>query len=158
MELLDPTSIIFDYLEGPRYLEESIFGMSKADMMLRPIDGKWSTLEVICHITDMEIVYADRIKRIIAEDMPEFKDANQEIFAKRLFYHEREPTEEIHLIYSIRNHISKILKQLDQKDWFRSGIHSVYGEMSLFQIINNIILHIPHHIQFIEEKRKKLQI
>jgi hypothetical protein len=61
-------TLIFEYLEGPKILEESLLGMSKEDMLKRPIEGKWSTLEVICHIADMEIVYADRIKRILAEE------------------------------------------------------------------------------------------
>ncbi|GIX42484.1 MAG: hypothetical protein KatS3mg129_2217 [Leptospiraceae bacterium] len=151
-------SLILDYLEGPKILEEALLGMSKNDMLKRPIEGKWSTLEVICHITDMEIVYADRIKRILAEDKPTMFGTDPNTFAKNLFYHDREPTEELHLVYSIRNHIGKILKQLKESDWNRIGIHSEAGEITLLQIVKNITLHIPHHVKFIKEKKEALNI
>jgi hypothetical protein len=150
--------LIGQYLEGPKILEESLLDMAKNDMLKKPIPGKWSTLEVICHLADMEIVYADRIKRILAENQPTFFGANPVEYAKNLFYHDREPTEELHLIYSIRNHISKILKQLGPHDWQRKGIHSEAGEMTLLQIVKNITLHIPHHVKFIKEKKVALKI
>lgn len=150
-------TLIFEYLEGPKILEESLLGMSKEDMLKRPIEGKWSTLEVICHIVDMEIVYADRIKRILAEERPTLFSANPSHFAKSLYYHDREPTEELHLIYSIRNHIAKILKKLEEHHWHRIGIHSEIGEINLLKIVKNITLHIPHHVQFILEKKEKLK-
>ena len=51
-------------------LREAVAGMSQEQLIARPIPGKWSTLEVICHLADFEIVYADRIKRVIAENEP----------------------------------------------------------------------------------------
>jgi len=149
-------TLVLEYLEGPNILEESFIGMSKEDMLKRPIEGKWSTLEVICHISDIEIVYADRIKRILAEERPTLFSANPELFAKFLYYHDREPTEELHLIYSIRNQIAKILKQLEEHHWHRIGVHSKLGEITLFQVIKTITSHIPHHVKFILEKKEKL--
>ncbi len=149
-------SLILEYMEGPKILEESLLGMSKEDMLKRPIEGKWSTLEVICHISDIEIVYADRIKRILAEERPTLFSANPERFAKSLYYHDREPTEELHLIYSIRNHVAKILNQLEEHHWQRIGIHSKLGEVTLLQVIKTITYHIPHHVKFILEKKEKL--
>ncbi|MFN3603754.1 MAG: DinB family protein [Leptonema sp. (in: bacteria)] len=146
--------MIFDYLQGPQKLEETILGMSEEELFLRPIPEKWTTLEVICHISDMELVYADRIKRILVEENPILTNANENLYAKKLFYHKRKATEEMHFIYSIRNQISKILNNLDISDWFRIGIHSLIGEINLYQIVQNITNHIPHHIQFILEKKK----
>jgi hypothetical protein len=42
--------------------------MDRSQLLARPIPRKWSTLEVVCHLADFEIVYADRIKRVIAEN------------------------------------------------------------------------------------------
>ena len=59
--------LIDDYLAGPQLLRQAVAGMSPEQLLARPVRGKWSTLEVICHLADFEIVYADRIKRVIAE-------------------------------------------------------------------------------------------
>ena len=36
----------------------------------RPVPGKWSTLEVVCHLVDSEQAWCHRMKRVIAEDNP----------------------------------------------------------------------------------------
>jgi hypothetical protein len=41
--------------------------MTGAQLLARPIAGKCTPLEVICHLADSEIVYADRRKRLIAK-------------------------------------------------------------------------------------------
>ena len=96
-------------------------------MLARPIPGKWSTLEVICHIADFEIVYADRIKRIIAENEPTLFGGDPTEFAARLAYHQRNPEEELLLIALIRQQVARILRTLKPEDFQRRGIHSTVG-------------------------------
>ena len=69
----EPMALIDDYLAGPGLLRQAVAGMSRDQLLARPIPGKWSTLEVICHLADFEIVGADRIKRVIAENEPKFQ-------------------------------------------------------------------------------------
>jgi hypothetical protein len=57
--------LIDDYLAGPPLLRQAVAGISREQFIARPIPGKWSTLEVVCHLADFEIVYADRIKRVV---------------------------------------------------------------------------------------------
>ena len=63
-------TLIDDYLAGPQLLRKAVAGMSQEQLIARPVAGKWSSLEVICHLADFEIVGADRIKRVIAENEP----------------------------------------------------------------------------------------
>ena len=67
---MEPKTLIDNYLDGTQLLRKAVAGMSQEQLLARPIPGKWSTLEVICHLADFEIVYADRIKRVIAENEP----------------------------------------------------------------------------------------
>ncbi len=43
-------------------------GVSREQLDAHPVPGKWSICEVVCHIADYEPVYADRMKRVIAEN------------------------------------------------------------------------------------------
>src|SRR5881227_3502922 len=90
------------YLAGPAALRKAVKGMSREQVLTRPVPGKWSTLEVICHFGDFEPVYADRIKRVIAEDRPTLPDGDEKLFAARLIYQQRDLEEELHVISSIR--------------------------------------------------------
>src|SRR6478752_1921291 len=94
--------LINDFAAGPQLLREAVRGMNRDQLVARPVPGKWSTLEVVCHIADFEIVGADRIKRVIAKDKPTLPDGDETAFAARLAYHERELEEELQLIGPIR--------------------------------------------------------
>ena len=48
-----------------------------------PIPGTWTTRQVICHIADFEPVYADRMKRALAEDQPTVFGGDPDAFAAR---------------------------------------------------------------------------
>ena len=80
-------------------------------MLARPFAGKWSTLEVVCHLADFEIVFADRIKRVIAENNPTMFGGNPDEFAARLAYHQRDAEEELVLIEHIRKQVARILAE-----------------------------------------------
>ena len=67
MPTADP---IEEYLAGIWTLRSAVAGMTLDQLKSRPIEGKWSTLEVVAHLADFDVVYSDRIKRIIATEKP----------------------------------------------------------------------------------------
>ena len=149
-------ALIDDYWAGPQLLRQAVAGMSREQLLARPIPGKWSTLEVICHLADFEIVGADRIKRVIAENEPTLFDGDENLFAARLAYHERDADEELLLIETIRKQVARILRTLKPEDFQRRGIHSEAGPLTLEGFVHRSTGHIPHHVRFIQEKRKAL--
>ena len=59
-----------EYLAGSSAVRRAVAGMSREQVLARPVPGRWSTLEVVCHLADSEAIYADRMKRVLAEDRP----------------------------------------------------------------------------------------
>ena len=153
---MEPIMLIDDYLAGPAMLRQAVAGMTQEQLVVRPVPGKWSTLEVICHLADFEIVGADRIKRVIVENEPTLFGGNEKIFAARLAYHQRNAEEELLLIELIRKQVARILRTLKPEDFQRRGIHTEVGPLTLEALVQRRIRHIPHHLRFIEEKRKVL--
>jgi hypothetical protein len=150
--------MIEEYRAGPGILRQAVAGMTGEQLLARPIPGKWSTLEVVCHLADFEIVYADRMKRVIAEEEPTLFGGDPEMFAARLGYQKRDLEEELAVVEIIRKEVSRILGDLGEQDFQRHGIHSEYGPLTLETILMRVTNHIPHHVRFIEEKRKALGI
>jgi uncharacterized damage-inducible protein DinB len=95
-----------DYLAGPGTLRQAVAGLSREQILARPIVGKWSVLEVVCHLADFEPVYADRMKRVIAEDKPSLIGADEKLFAKTLSYHDRDLDEELAIIQHTRSQLA----------------------------------------------------
>lgn len=150
--------LIDQYATGPELLRAVTQGMSREQLLARPVPGKWSTLEVICHLADFEIVYADRLKRVIAEQEPTFFGGDPDVFAARLAYHSRDLDEELQLIAACRGHVARILRTLGEADFARIGKHSEAGPLTLLQLLQRVTNHAVHHGKFIEEKRAALGV
>src|SRR6476620_1542604 len=108
--------LINEFAAGPQLLREAVKGMSREQVTARPVAGKWSTLEVVCHVADFEIVGADRIKRVIAENKPTLPDGDENLFAKGLAYHSRELDEELQVVGAIRAQVARVLRTLKDED------------------------------------------
>lgn len=149
-ELLD------QYAAGPHLLRESVAGMSDEQLKAKPVPDRWSTLEVICHLSDAEGVYAERMKRVIAEDEPPLRSMDPDAWLPRLAYHSRDADEELRLVEVTRGQLGRILSSLKPADFQRQGRHSEDGLLTLETLLQRITNHIPHHVQFIREKRTAL--
>ena len=152
------SQLIADYVAGAAALRKVVAGMSAEQVKARPVAGKMSTLEVVCHLSDFDPVLAERMKRIISHDKPLLVGADENLFLKALAYHERDLAEELNLIEATRRQMAKILGKLPEEAWSRVGNHSERGLVTLEQTVQTATRHIPHHVKFIEEKRKALGI
>jgi uncharacterized damage-inducible protein DinB len=128
--------------------------MTRDQLRARPVPGKWSTLEVVCHIADYEPIYADRMKRVIALKEPELLKGDPALFVARLACDYRDLEEELALIQLTRRQMARILRTLDPEDFQRRGAHSRDGTLTLEDLLQRTTGHIPHHVRFIEEKRR----
>ncbi|MGH7127350.1 MAG: DinB family protein, partial [Planctomycetaceae bacterium] len=131
--------------------------MTAEQLDARPVPGKWSTRQVVCHIADFEPVYADRMKRVIAENEPTFFGGDPDVFAARLAYEQRDVAEELRLIEVVRGQMARILRTLSPEGFQRKGIHSADGPLTLQTLLERITRHVPHHVRFIEEKRQAMR-
>ncbi len=111
--------LVSEYCAGPQQLRAAVEGMTAEELDARPIPGKWSTKQVICHIADFEPVYVDRMKRVIAENEPTLMSGDPDLFAARLAYDERDVVVELDFIEAARKHMGPILKSLRPADFLR---------------------------------------
>ncbi len=149
-------ALIDAYLAGPATLRAAVRGLSREQLVARPVAGKWSTLEVVCHLADFDPILADRMKRVIAEDRPQLLGADEKRFAAALAYHQRDPEEELALIEQTRAQMARILRTLPDEALGRVGVHNERGELTLERLLTITTKHLPHHVQFIHEKRQAL--
>jgi hypothetical protein len=147
------TALIDEYAAGPYILERAVAGMSDDALRATPVVGKWSTQQVVCHIADFEPVYADRMKRVLAEQEPALLSGDPDLFAAKLAYDRRVVEEELQIIELARKQMVRILRTLEPSDFQRKGIHSSDGPLTLETLLRRITGHIPHHVKFIEDKK-----
>jgi hypothetical protein len=152
----DFSALIDAYSGGAKLIRDALRSTAKIDLDARPIEGKWSVREVVCHLADSEIVYADRMKRVIVEDNPTFFEADPNLFVPALHCPQRPVDRELDVIEAIRAHMLPILQSCDANVFRRTGVHSLDGKMTLQTLLERITNHLPHHVAFIEEKLHKM--
>jgi uncharacterized damage-inducible protein DinB len=152
----DISSLIESYSRGAKLLRDAVRSTPESSWDATPFVGKWSIRQVVCHLADSEIVYADRMKRVIAEDNPTLFEADPDVFIPALHCSQRPWETELNVVETVRKHMLSILQSCDVEDFQRPGYHSTDGPVTLETLLDRITAHIPHHISFIEEKRRAL--
>ena len=149
-------SLIEAYERGPELLKAAVrkFPANRLADPLPP--GEWSVLQIVCHLSDFEVVFADRLKAVVAEDGPQLPVRDENRFSARLHYENRQISDELELIALIRRQVAQLLRSLNADDFRRVGIHSEAGPLTLQQLLARIGGHLPHHAEFIERKLQLL--
>lgn len=149
-------TLIEQYLAGPQQLRQLVAGMSREQVIARPIPGKWSTLEVVAHLADFDPIFADRMKRIIAEEKPTLMGADETKFTAALCYQDRDLEEELTIIDMTHRQLARILRKMPDSVLQRVGNHNERGPMTLEKLLTSATNHITHHAKFIQDKRAAL--
>src|SRR5215813_573431 len=121
-------ALIAAYERGVEDLRVAVAGMTNEQLRSRPVAGKWSTLEVVCHVSDCEQFFADRMKRTLSMDRPLL------VGADGWRYHDRDLDEELALVGLTRRQMARILRLMPDEAWQRHAVHTETGVVTLRQL------------------------
>ena len=62
--------LIDQYADGGDKLTEAIAGLSEEQMAAFPVPGTWSIQQIVLQLLDSDLIGAERMKRVTAEDDP----------------------------------------------------------------------------------------
>jgi uncharacterized damage-inducible protein DinB len=153
---LSIADLIAAYERGIADLRAAVSGMTEDEVRRRPVPGKWSTLEVICHVSDCEQFFADRMKRTLAMDRPLLVGADGFRYLEPVQYHQRDLHEELDLVEITRRQMARILRLVPVEAWGRTAVHTETGLVNLRRLLLHAINHLAHHLCFVAEKRAAL--
>lgn len=70
-----------------------LFGraLRAADVAVRPNAGTWSPLEYACHVRDVHVLFATRLRQMLSQDTPRFASWDQDETAVAERYAEQDP-------------------------------------------------------------------
>jgi GNAT superfamily N-acetyltransferase len=148
--------LINHYEGGPDFLRAAVTGMNGQEVRSRPEPGRWSTLEVICHICDTEQMFADRMKRTLAMERPLLVGADGNLYPEPARYHDRDLEAELALISLTRRQMALILRLAPADAWTRQAEHTEMGLVTLKHLLEHAVRHLEEHVASIDNKRQKL--
>jgi uncharacterized damage-inducible protein DinB len=72
--------------KSPREIAAAVSGLPEKVLKYKPAPEKWSILEILAHLVDMETLYAYRMRQIIADKNPVLAPIDQDDWARNLGY------------------------------------------------------------------------
>lgn len=150
-------SLIDEFERGGDELRNSIRGLSRTDLTAFPVPGTWSIQQIVLHLMDSDLILADRMKRVIAEENPALIGYDESRFAKSLHYHEQSADDAVTILDLNRRNFAKVLRKLPDEAFARVGAHNERGPLTLADLLAGAVKHLKHHVKFILDKRQKLE-
>ena len=120
----------------PQALKASLKGLSKKALLFTPAPGKWSILEILCHMRDMEReAYIERYTRVLSEDEPRLPDLNGEALAILRAYRSQKAPEVVREWAALRRQTLQLLRKTGKAQWARAGVHETAGRLTMEDLI-----------------------
>ncbi len=155
----DPRKLVVDrYAEGGPLLPVAAANLTAELATARPGPGAWSIAELVAHLLDADLVLAERIKRVIAEDDPPLISFREDAWVDRLDSRAMPVDEAAALFAANRKWMARVLRAQEDKAFARSGVHSELGRMTLAEIVVKASSHLDHHLKFLYAKRANLGV
>jgi hypothetical protein len=149
--------LIEQYAAGASQPAQAIAGLTHQQLNAFPVPGTWSIQQIVLHLMDSDLIGADRMKRVAAEDRPPtLIGYDESAFARGLYYDQLDPQLACDVFAKNRLLTAEILKRLPVSAFDRTGNHNEHGEMTLAELVKTYVEHLDHHLKFIREKRKLL--
>ena len=120
------------------------------------IPGKWSAREIVHHLGDSETASAIRLRKLLVEDDPVIQGYDQDQFATRLHYNERDMAPALEAFRAARETSMQLLPMLSNSDWQRAGTHTESGRYTLEDWLRIYAAHAHNHAAQIRRLRDAL--
>lgn len=153
LELLGQRSPVAVLRETPTALARAVAGLTDAQLRRPERDGKWSIVQVLQHLADSEIVWAWRLRLVLAHDRPTIHGYDQDRWAERLRYAEADAEEALAIFAVLRRANLRLVTAASPAELARVGVHAERGEESVGQLTRLYAGHDLAHLAQIDRVR-----
>jgi hypothetical protein len=128
----------------------------------QPEPGKWSIVEIVAHLADVEIVASWRMRSIIGSDGITIQPFDQDVWASTFMYSKKDVKKSLELFRMLRENNLEMLKALPPQAWEKHGMHLERGKETIAHLARMFAGHDTNHVLQVErivgqlkKKRKK---
>jgi DinB superfamily len=123
---------------------------SPAKLRNRPAPDKWSVVEILAHLADVEMVTGWRLRSILAAPGTPIQAFDQDAWAAAGRYAQRQPRQSLKQFCILREANLSLLQSLSREQRKLFGVHAERGEESIERLTQLIAGHDLNHLEQIE--------
>jgi hypothetical protein len=149
-------ALVETYKAGYDEVVSSLEGFTEEQLSAHPLPGKWSAREIVQHLADSEMNSAIRLRKLLTEDDPQIQGYDQDSYAERLRYNERDLAPALDALRGARATTGQLLDQMTEDDWARTGTHSESGRYTAETWLTIYAAHAHNHASQIRRLHEAL--
>ena len=139
----------------PNRLLRLVRGLTEKQLRKPPSPGKWSISQLVCHLSDAEVVFAFRLRMAVAQSGCPLQAMDEQKWAAGLGYQRADVRRKIQLFAAMRRDHLTLLRSLRRGDWERYGMHQERGKETIERMAQMYAGHDINHVRQIEQIRKQ---
>jgi len=147
----DPLDVLRSTPDAARHI---VAGLSESELSRPEAERKWSLRQVIRHLADSELVWAYRLRMVLAQDRPPITGYDQDLWANRLHYQEASLDESLEEFAVVRRSNLRLLAAATDAELSRVGVHAERGEESVRHMLRLYGGHDLLHLRQLERIRR----
>jgi hypothetical protein len=142
--------------KSPKQIAAAVLGLPDKTLRYKPAPDKWCILEILGHLADIEIVYAYRLRQMLADKKPVIAPMDQDDWARNLGYMETSAPELVALYGLNRHHNLQLLRRMKSGDLRKSAYHpEMKQDVTVAEYVEKMGTHGGNHLQQIERLKKE---
>jgi len=164
---LSTADLIARFAIGVEHFDPKVLKLSDAelDTAFRPElgIGRWPSRVLLGHLTDAELAFVHRMRRVVAEDGPVFSAWDEDAFIDSGLYGSASPGATadsskfpvaafVGVTHSLRRWTAEWLATLAETAFTRKAMHPQRGEQTLRIILEYDVWHLEHHAWYLNKK------
>jgi hypothetical protein len=156
------TSRILSYADGtdprtilkrtPQRLSSLVGGAPRRRLTARPAPGKWSAGEVLCHLSEVEMLWGYRLRAVYERSGIPLVGMDQDAWAKNSRYRKIDPRRALETFVALRRANVEFIAGIPRSELKRWGAHSQFGRLTLAKMIALMAGHDLNHVRQVEER------
>jgi DinB superfamily len=131
-----------------RHLEQLSVALGPARIEESPAPGKWSPLEILCHLADCEIAFGFRLRQALAVDHYIIQPFDQELWARS--YSGDDAQAAMMTFSCVRQWNLMLLRSVPTEALSKQILHPERGELTFRELIETIAGHDLNHLAQLE--------
>ena len=122
-------------------------GAAPARLRKRPAADKWSVVEILAHLADVEIVVGWRVRSILGAPGTSIQAFDQDVWVIAGHYAKRDARKSLEQFRVLRETNLALYKMLSPEQWKHHGMHAERGQESVGRIVQMIAGHDINHLE-----------
>jgi hypothetical protein len=148
--------LIAKYKAGYDEVIKALENFPPGALTAHPIEGKWSAAEIVHHLADSETTSGLRLRRLLVEDHPLIQGYDQDDYASRLNYNQRDVAPALEAFRYARLTTAQLFAFMSDEDWHREGTHSESGSYTAEDWLQIYAAHAHNHAAQIQRLKDAL--